>query len=90
MALFDPQHFTERDATGATAIVKVVNILGFFVEGTCGSGIVLTADTEEACGDIPPSDESLVGRLVVIPGLNVGGAGTVGPASFTKVIRLIR
>lgn len=89
LALYDPAHYSASGATGGTGVVKVVNVLGFFVEGTCGT-VDLEDYTEDACGDIPPSGRSLVGRLVTIPGLSVGGAGTVGPASFTKVIRLIR
>jgi hypothetical protein len=88
LALFDPAHYAASGATGSNGVVKVVNVLGFFVEGTCASG---GFDLEDylLCSDSGPG-EDLVGRLVTIPGLAVGGAGTAGPASFTKVIRLIR
>ena len=94
LALFDPAHYAASGATGSNGVVKIVNILGFFIEGTCGGGTPIdsAAFTHEAyldCSDSGPAND-LVGRLVTIPGLAVGGAGTVGPASFTKVIRLIR
>jgi hypothetical protein len=95
LALFDPALYASRGYTGTNGIVKVVNVLGFFVEGTCDGGTDADGDsafykeTYLACSTGPnPTD--LVGRLVTIPGVAVEGAGTAGPASFTKVIRLIR
>ena len=94
LALFDPAHYAASGATGSTGVVKVVNILGFFIEGTCGGGTPIDSATfvKEPyldCSDSGPAND-LIGRLVTIPGVHVEGAGTVGPASFTKVIRLIR
>ena len=94
LALFDGALYASRGYTGTNGVVKIVNILGFFIEGTCGggTGIDSAAFTHEgylACSDSGPAND-LVGRLVTIPGEAVGGAGTVGPAAFTQVIRLIR
>ncbi len=35
LALFDPAHYAASGANGSNGVVKIVNILGFFIEGTC-------------------------------------------------------
>ena len=95
LALFDAAHYAASGATGSTGVVKIVNILGFFIEGTCdGSDDIDPAtpfihESYLECSSSGPAND-LVGRLVMIPGQAVEGAGNAGPASFTKVIRLIR
>jgi hypothetical protein len=95
LALFDGALYASRGYKGTNGVVKVVNILGFFVEGTCGGGEQIDPPTPFykenylACSDSGPAND-LVGRLVTIPGEIVGGAGNAGPSSFTQVIQLIR
>ena len=50
LALFDPAHYAASGATGSNGVVKVVNVLGFFIEGTCGGGTPIdsAAFTHEA------------------------------------------
>jgi Flp pilus assembly protein TadG len=94
LALFNPQHYASHGWTGANGVVKIVNILGFFIQGTCGGGTPIDGpgfahEGYLACSSSGPAND-LVGRLVTIPGEFAGGVGEVGPASFTQVIRLIR
>jgi hypothetical protein len=94
LAIFDPQHYASHGWNGTNGVVRVVNVLGFFIEGTCGGGTPLDEDPFDhelylSCSSSGPAND-LVGRLVTIVGEAVGGGGEVGPASFTKVIRLIR
>jgi Flp pilus assembly protein TadG len=94
LALFDGALYASRGYKGTNGVVKVVNILGFFVQGTCGGGTdidgpAFTHEPYLACSDSGPAND-LVGRLVTIPGEIHGGAGNAGPASFTQVIQLIR
>ena len=95
LAIFDPAHYAASGANGSTGVVKVVNVLGFFVEGTCSGGTdidPLTDFSHEsylACSDSGPAND-LVGRLITIPGYQVAGAGNAGPSAFTQVVRLIR
>jgi hypothetical protein len=64
--------------------VKLVGILGFFVEGICGDGFY-----EEAYLRCDSFD--VVGRLVSFPAIHVEGAGENAPgAAFGQVIRLVR
>jgi hypothetical protein len=94
LALFDGALYASRGYNGTNGVVKVVNVLGFFVQGTCagGSDIDGPAFYHEdylACSSSGPAND-LVGRLVTIPGEIAGGAGNAGNSSFTQVIRLIR
>jgi hypothetical protein len=96
LALFDPAHYASHDDfNGSNGVVKIVNVLGFFVEGTCegGSdidpGTAFFQETYLSCSS-GPNPKDLVGRLVSIPGVAIEGAGNAGPASFTRVIRLVR
>jgi len=95
LALFDPQHYANGvengGFNGTNGVVRVVNVLGFFVEGTCDGGGAFGSFFQESY--LPCStngqNNDLVGRLVSIPGQQVG-AGDVGPGAFVYVIRLIR
>lgn len=84
VALFDTALYLSQGYNGTNGIVKLVGILGFFVEGMCGGGFY-----EEPYLDCGPG--AVVGRLVSFPGTYVNGAGTVAPgAAFGQVIRLVR
>ena len=84
VALFDPALYLSQGYTGTNGIVKLVGILGFFVEGICGDGFY-----EEAYLRCDSFD--VVGRLVSFPAIHVEGAGENAPgAAFGQVIRLVR
>jgi len=90
--LFDPQDFIVNQAgscSGSNCVIKVVNIMGFFVEGVC-------KDVEDQgrlesttyCND---KNKDIVGRLMSYVGSVRGGAGNVPtPNSFIQVVRLVR
>jgi Putative Flp pilus-assembly TadE/G-like len=72
--------------SGSGCVAQVVNIVGFFVEGMCNTGVAL--DPGVTCPD-PGND--VVGRLMSYPAQILTGAGTVTPsASFLTVTRLVR
>ena len=71
---------------GSGCVAQVVNIVGFFVEGMCDTGVALDAGV--TCPD-PGND--VVGRLMNYPAQILTGAGSVTPsASFLTVTRLVR
>jgi hypothetical protein len=77
-----------QGCSGSTCIGKVANILGFFIDGVCQDGRYSPTymDPGMTC-----ANNDIVGRLVTIPGSDARGGGTVEtPASFVRVIRLIR
>lgn len=87
VALIDIDDYLSTSPSGKST-VKIVNIMGFFVEGTCGSK---TEPILESYNDCSKNNSAVVGRLVRAIGLQVGSGPVVGPdSSFLKVIQLVR
>jgi hypothetical protein len=87
IVIFDINHYIASGCTGTNCIGKVANIIGFFVEGTCGN-VPLDPGNIVQC-EHPNKD--IVGRIVTIPGSYVAGVGDViDDSSFVKVVRLVR
>jgi hypothetical protein len=87
VAVFDIAKYLSQGYTGTNGIVKVVNILGFFVEGTCADNFFKEAYLN--CPNGGSGGDEIVGRLVNYPGLNVPTGGTVTGA-FGSIIVLVR
>jgi len=87
LVVLDIADYMAQGCSGTGCIGKVANILGFFLEGVCGDpGYIPTMDAGMSC-----SNGDVVGRLVEIPGSSAQGGGTVEtPASFVRVVRLVR
>jgi hypothetical protein len=91
LAVFDLVHYMSQDWTGSTGIVKVVNIVGFFVEGLCAD--VKAAGGLDMGNDCDPDsleDYQVVGRIVQWDGNNAGAGAPVTESSFLKTVRLVR
>ena len=85
VAVFDPALYISRGYNGTSGIVKIVNILGFFIEGKCSAAFY-----HEPYLDCSNNNNDIVGRLVSYPGLSVGASGTVAGAAFGQVVLLVR
>jgi hypothetical protein len=86
VALFDTALYLSQGYNGTNGIVKLVGLLGFFVEGLCKDGFA-----KESYLDCSNNNNDVVGRLVSFPGISVAGAGeNTGGAAFGMVIRLVR
>lgn len=98
IVVFDITHYMNNSGCpsggGSGCTVKVVNIVGFFVEGVCSdvkaAGRLDTGmDCFEGPGEHPSSQ--VVGRLMTIPGSNIDGGGDpVSDSTFVQIVRLIR
>ena len=90
--LFDPADFVVNQASscsGSNCVIKVVNIMGFFVEGVCAD--VAAEGRLEATTYCADPNKDIVGRLVGYIGSSRGGAGNVPPGNgFILVTRLVR
>jgi Putative Flp pilus-assembly TadE/G-like len=90
--LFDPADFIVNQAascSGAGCVIKVVNIMGFFVEGVCAD--VAAQGRLEATTYCADDTKDIVGRLVGYVGTRRGGAGNVPVGNaFILVTRLVR
>jgi hypothetical protein len=90
MALFDPQAYVSGGYTGNNGMAHVVNLLGFFIEGMCSDVYPNAATRPQWCGTPSEADKIVTGRLMPYPGQSRAGSGSAGPATFVKVLRLIR
>ena len=76
---------------GSGCIAKVVNILGFFVEGMCdtvkNNGLL---DPGNDCDPGSQEQKQIVGRIVTLPADLIGTGMPVDESSFVKIIRLVR
>jgi hypothetical protein len=84
VAVFDPALYLSRGYNGTNGVVKVTNILGFFVEGRCSGSFY-----HEPYLDCSNNSNDIVGRLVEYSGVFAATGGTT-VNSFGTVITLVR
>ena len=89
IVIFHTNDYVASGCSGTNCVVKVVNIMGFFVEGMC--------DAVMAAGDLEPTTycddpaKTVVGRLVAQASQFRGGRGESSPgAGFMQIYRLVR
>jgi hypothetical protein len=91
LPIIDNTLYVASNCHGTGCIGKVVNIIGFFVEGMC--------DEMKAAGKLEPGqdcdpdsndEQQLVGRIVTLPASRRGTGMPVDESSFLKVIQLVR
>ena len=87
IALFDPGAYAAGGFTGNGGMARIINLLGFFVEGMC-SDVYPTPPAW--CGTGSDPSKTVVGRLMAYPGQADSASGSAGPNTFLKVTRLIR
>ncbi len=91
LPIIDNTQYVASGCSGTGCIAKVVNIVGFFVEGMC--------DEVRAAGGLDPGNDcdpgsnekgQVVGRIVTLPADMHGTGMPVNESSFLKFIQLIR
>ena len=89
--VFDITEYMVNGCTGTGCIAKVVNIVGFFVEGLCRD-VEAAGGLDDGNQCDPDSDDryQVVGRIVTLPGDLVGAGAPVEESSFLKTVRLVR
>jgi len=97
VAVFDIARYMTNancvNQAGTGCTVKVVNIIGFFVEGMCDTVAAANRlDPGVTCNPAPNiAKNEVVGRIVTLPASFATGAGEVEEnASFLQVVRLVR
>ena len=89
LALFNPARCVSTGcSSGNNTVAEVVNIMGFFLEGTCLDAYPPPQTPPAWCGTHP--DKTVVGRIMNYPGQASSASGSAGPWSFIRVIRLVR
>jgi hypothetical protein len=84
VAVFDVANYMSRGFNGTNGIIKIVNILGFFIEGSCRDSFY-----KEPYLDCSNNNFDVVGRLIRYSGVLAPGSGEVVGA-FGQVIILVR
>ena len=87
MALFSPQAYADGGFTGNGGMARVMNLLGFFIEGMCDE---VYATPPSWCGTGADPGKTVVGRLMPYPGQANSASGSAGPATFVKITRLVQ
>lgn len=88
IAVFNPQAYWDQSCSGQNCVTQVTNIFGFFVEGMCDDVYPSPATRPAFCGTTPEAKKTVLGRIMIYPGLGLGGDITA--SSFTKLVRLVR
>jgi hypothetical protein len=78
IAIFHLPEYLGAGYTGSNGIVRIVNIVGFFLEGTCAT--VSVKDPYLTCPGGGSDKDAIVGRLVSYPALAAPTGGTVAGA----------
>lgn len=88
VAIFDMPQYIGHGYNGQNGIVRVVNIVGFFVEGSCSDNN-FTKESYLQCPTGGSAQGAIVGRLVNYPGIYTTSGSSVA-GSFGQVIVLVR
>ncbi len=92
LAVFDVNHYVTQGCSGTGCIVKVANIIGFFLEGMC-TDVRAAGQLQpgNACSPNPEGKREVVGRIVTLPSDFLSGVGDVSSdAAFLKTVVLVR
>jgi hypothetical protein len=84
IGVMDVDNFLAQDPSGATGVVRLVNIYGFFIEG------MGDVDPDTGAMTLDPSGNAVVGRLMTVPGSSRGSSTLPISASFLRTIILVR
>jgi hypothetical protein len=86
VGVFDVEQFRQSNCTGATCMVKMVNMFGFFVEGMCGDQNVTITDPTITC----KQNKSVIGRMVTFQGTSLTTIPSGTSFAFGATIQLVR
>lgn len=84
IGVIDINHYLAQDPTGATGVLKMVNIYGFFIEGM---GDVDAQGNITCCNN---GGKAVIGRIMTIPGLGTGTSTLPTASSFLNRVILVR
>jgi Putative Flp pilus-assembly TadE/G-like len=90
LAIFDTSTYAAAGFTGTNGVARVMNLLGFFIEGMCNDVYPVVATRPPYCGTPAEANKAVVGRLMNYPGQYSGASGSAGPATFLKITRLVQ
>jgi hypothetical protein len=92
LAVFHIEDYTGAGCSGSGCMAKVVNIVGFFVEGLCDDlAAAGKLDPGVQCDPDSNASSQVVGRIVKMNADDIGTGGTpVEESAFLTIVRLVR
>jgi len=90
LAIYNPATYLAGGYTGTNGVAQVMNLLGFFIEGMCDDVYPNVGSRPVYCGTPAEAAKAVVGRLMAYPGQSDSASGPAGPATFLKVLRLVK
>ncbi len=88
--MLDIGQYLASDPSGSGGVLRIVNIFGFFIEGMGDIDRNTGAIIFDPANPVPQNAQTVVGRLVALPG-SFTGTSTIDPdASFLRTITLVR
>ena len=85
IGVMDIDRYLSLDPTGNNGVLRMVNIYGFFIEGV--------GDVDRRTGEIifpSRNGQSIIGRIMTVPGMTAGSSSLPNTASFLRTILLVR
>ncbi len=84
IGVMDIDWYLSNDPTGNNGVLRMVNIFGFFIEGM--------GDVDRNTGAITlaANGQSVIGRIMTLPGIAGGNSTLPGNSSFLVTVRLVR
>jgi hypothetical protein len=80
----DIDDYLSKDPSGASsAVVRLVNIYGFFIEGM---GNV----NDDGTMTLNPGGKAVIGRLITLPSIGTSTSPVTASASFLRTVILVR
>lgn len=89
IAVFDTSAFVNETCSGTGCVARVVNLMGFFIEGMCNDVYPSAGSRPAFCGSPSQANKTVLGRLMRYPGQGVG-TGAPTTSSFVQMVRLVR
>ena len=89
VAVFDVPQYLAAGWNGSNGVIRVVNIVGFFLEGTCDTVAFKEPQVEAGCPTGGNAKAGIIGRLVNYPGIYMSTGSTVA-GSFGQILVLVR
>ena len=90
VAVLDIGQYLASDPTGSGGVLRIVNIFGFFIEGMGDIDRDTGAIMFDPSNPVPQNAQTVVGRLVALPGSFLGTSTIDEDAAFLRTITLVR
>ena len=90
VSVLDIGQYLASDPSGSGGVLRIVNIFGFFIEGMGDIDRNTGAIIFDPNNPVPQNAQTVIGRLVALPGRFIGSSTVDDDAAFLRTITLVR